>query len=302
MESTEAIVAVITRTKNRNLLLARAVDSVLCQTFTDWQHVIVNDGGDPDAVEAILEHYENRYAGRLLLIHNEVSLGMEAASNIGINASASKYVCIHDDDDSWHPDFLRRCTEECEKCEFPSVKGVVAHTIQIFETIANGEIREERRQELTPGLSAVSIPQISEVNRFMPIAFLFERSVLAEIGKFDESLPVVGDWEFNVRFLARYDVIVIRENLAEYHVRTHGSSEFANTVTANWDKHEFYRTMLINKHMRKDLDSGRLSLGMLLGYGDYFHHISGNLSRLGVLLDKLKRLPLVNRIRKSLGA
>ena len=73
-------VAIITRTKNRVLLLDRAVKSVLCQTFDNWQHVIVNDGGDANPVDELVDRYLDQYAGRLTVIHNTQSKGMEAAS------------------------------------------------------------------------------------------------------------------------------------------------------------------------------------------------------------------------------
>ena len=54
-------VAVITRTKNRNILLPRAINSVLSQTSPEWVHVIINDGGDTEELEStILPFRENR--------------------------------------------------------------------------------------------------------------------------------------------------------------------------------------------------------------------------------------------------
>ena len=141
----KAKVAIIARTKNRNLLLERAVDSVLGQTFDDWHHIVVNDGGPCASVDRLLAQYQSRYDGRLTVMHNTQSLGMEAASNKGICASESRYAVIHDDDDSWESGFLLRCVETQKKYGFDSVKGVAAHTIQIFEKIVGGEIVEERR-------------------------------------------------------------------------------------------------------------------------------------------------------------
>src|SRR5688572_27059131 len=96
-------VAIITRTKNRELLLGRAIQSVLAQTFADFVHVVVNDAGNVAKVEELTGQYQEKYAGRLQLIHRESSTGMEAASNAAIKASQSDYVVIHDDDDSWEP-------------------------------------------------------------------------------------------------------------------------------------------------------------------------------------------------------
>jgi glycosyltransferase involved in cell wall biosynthesis len=82
-------VAIITRTKNRPILLPRAIESVLSQSFKDWIHVIVNDGGDPAELEAVIEPHLPAYKGRLSIMHHAVSLGMEAASNAGIHSSQS---------------------------------------------------------------------------------------------------------------------------------------------------------------------------------------------------------------------
>ncbi|MGR9051111.1 MAG: glycosyltransferase family 2 protein [Gammaproteobacteria bacterium] len=102
----DPIVAIITRTKNRNILLRRAIESVLGQHFRNWLMVIVNDGGDAEAVDRLVAEYESQFRGRSKVIHNPNSLGMEAASNVGIKNSDSRYLVIHDDDDSWHPAFL----------------------------------------------------------------------------------------------------------------------------------------------------------------------------------------------------
>lgn len=291
-------VAVITRTKNRVLLLERAVRSVLDQTFKDWQHIVVNDGGEPQSVDDLLKKYENGYGGRLTVIHNPQSLGMEGASNAGIKASASKYVVIHDDDDSWEPEFLERCIREYEHCPFSTVKGVVTHMTQIFERIEGDSVIEERRQIYDPELVAISLPQISEINRFLPISFLFERSVLDEIGLFDENLPVIGDWEFNIRYFMKYDVLVVKEALANYHVRTNAAPEYENTVTAGSDAHLFHRALMVNKHIRDDLENGRLSKGALLFFGDYFYRTSSGSARIGRVIDRLKGLSLVSFLRR----
>ncbi len=296
--NSEHTVSIITRTKNRNLLLDRAVQSVLAQTHPNWRHVIVNDGGDPNPVNDLVARYDGPYRDRVTVIHHERSKGMEAASNAGIMSSDGKYVVIHDDDDSWHPDFLRRSLNQLEQSAYPSVKGVVTHITQIFERLEHGSVIEERRQDFDPNLTAISLPQISEINRFLPIAFLFERCVFDEIGMFDESLPVIGDWEFNIRYFMKYDVIVLKENLANYHVRTNSVKGYSNTVTAGQDSHIFHRALIVNKHMREDISEGRLTKGMILAEGDYFHRIGGGIWRISNILDKLKALPFINFFRR----
>ena len=119
-------VAVITRTKNRNILLPRAINSVLSQTSPEWVHVIINDGGDTEELESTILPFRENYGDRLIVIHNEFSLGMEAASNKAIMAVDSDYIVIHDDDDSWQETFLEETIAVLENNQFPS-GSVFAH-------------------------------------------------------------------------------------------------------------------------------------------------------------------------------
>lgn len=291
-------VAVITRTRNRIVLLKRAVESVLGQTYSNWIHVVINDGGDKEPVEALLASYEDRYSGRVRVIHNAESLGMEAASNKGITASDSTYVTIHDDDDSWEPGFLDACIKTLEETPFPTVKGVTTHTSQIFERIGVNGATEVYRRDFDPQLTSVSLPEITEINKFMPISFVFRRDVFESTGLFDETLPVIGDWEFNIRFLSKFDVVVLKHSLANYHIRVDEHEDYSNTVTAAQDKHSFYRDLIVNKYIREDLEAGRVSMGMLMAFGDYFHRIGGNTVRLVQLVERLKNSGPLRLVRK----
>ena len=100
-------VAVVTRTKDRPLLLPRARRSVSNQTLRDFVWVIVNDGGEPKHVdhEAELARADGVSTE---VVHISSSRGMEAASNAGVEKTSSKYVTIHDDDETWEAEFLQR--------------------------------------------------------------------------------------------------------------------------------------------------------------------------------------------------
>ena len=76
-----ARVAVITRTKDRPLLLRRAIRSVLDQTFKEWLLVIVNDGGSPDSVDLVVDAMADELSGQVVVLHHPVSFGMQTAAN-----------------------------------------------------------------------------------------------------------------------------------------------------------------------------------------------------------------------------
>jgi len=130
-------VGIVTRTKNRSVLLRRAIESVIHQTYPDWRMVIVNDGGDPGETEFLAGHYAEAAAGRIRIIHNPKSLGMEGASKVGLEAIDSDLLILHDDDDSWSPEFLSVAVNELQHMQkkFPSTQGVTTYSHVVWETV-----------------------------------------------------------------------------------------------------------------------------------------------------------------------
>ena len=257
-------VAVVTRTRHRPLLLARAVASVLDQTHADWTHVIVNDGGDQAEVEGVVAPRRDAYAGRLRVLHHAAPLGMEAASNAGIAACDSRWIAIHDDDDTWRPTFLERALAAIVAHPHGDCRGAVTWAERIEERITPEGATELWRAGFNDRLRHVELWRLLQENLFPPIAFLFARDACRTIGGFDAALPVLGDWDFNLRFCARFEIAVVPEHLAGYHHRVPGTpGAYANTVVDGAKLHESYRAWLVNRWLRQDLAAGRVGIGVL---------------------------------------
>src|SRR5262249_18909405 len=129
--ASEPSVAIITRTQCRPLTLERAIRSVLAQRFQDWELIVVSDAGNLPVISQVLDRHADSLAGRCRLLHREVSSGMEAASNFGVLHSRSRFVVLHDDDDSWHPDFLWATVGFLE-ASGARYQGVISGTELIF--------------------------------------------------------------------------------------------------------------------------------------------------------------------------
>ncbi|MGE0717898.1 MAG: glycosyltransferase family 2 protein [Alphaproteobacteria bacterium] len=263
-------VAVVTRTKDRAVLLRRAMASVLDQTLADWVHVIVNDGGDPAPVDRLATEHAERYGGRLHVVHNPRSLGMEAASNVGLATGDSRYVVIHDDDDSWEPAFLATCVGFLDAQANPRIAGVVTHSLRIDERIVGDRVEIDGRSPYNDWVRSISLFRMAGSNLFPPISFLFRRDVLPVIGGYREDLPVLGDWEFNLRFLARWDIGVVPRPLALYHHRPSTTDPaYANSIFGAQDKHALYDALIRNELLRGDLDGGRFGMGTLVNMAQH---------------------------------
>ncbi|WP_298223084.1 glycosyltransferase family 2 protein [Acidocella sp.] len=262
-KSAEAV-SIIMRTKDRALLLPRAVQSVLAQSLADWKLYLVNDGGDVAMLEAVLAPYRDAFAQRLLVTNHAVSKGMEAASNVGLMQATGRYFVIHDDDDRWAPDFLKRTVEFLEAPENATYIGVATGCDVVQERIEGDQIVTVAQFPWRYFQPPVTYAAMLARNQMPPITLLLRRSLLQLIGGFNEALPVLGDWEFILRALAVGDVGALEESLAFYHHRLAVDQPvYANSVTGGVNIHAEMRTRMGNHIVRTALCQEPALLGVL---------------------------------------
>jgi len=290
-----AKVAVITRTKDRTLMLERARHSVLSQTFRDFVWVVVNDGGERSGVDAVLRDWPLELEP-VVCVHHEVNRGMEAASNAGIHASKSDYIVIHDDDDTWHPRFLEETVGYLDSPDGLPFAAVLTGTTRVDETMTETSVVERHRSPWKPQIGGypVGCVQFSDLaveNLFAPIALLIRRSAYEAVGGYDETLPVLGDWDFNLRLLCHGDIAVIPEELANYHHRPSvKGSNYGNSVHAGVNRHVIYDAVVRNRIVRKAMNDGNPVLATLVIAGRNRLAMSGGWTkRLGGRLKHVAR-------------
>lgn len=268
-------IAVITRTvPGREIFLKRAINSVLDQSYSDFTHVVVVDGPSVNKAKSIISNFALQYKKRNVLVQTEGPYGnMEAATNIGIKSTNSHYIAILDDDDTWERDFLRKTVGYMDANIDTELKGVVTKSMKIVEKVIRSSIIKESSCLYNPEMKAVLLFRVLGENLFPINSFVYERSVLDKIGMYDETLPVLGDWDFNIRFLLRYNAGFIDKPLANYHFRYVDDSVIGNTVTEGIDRHFIYGNMIRNKYLREDLRNSKFGIGytMASSYADLQH-------------------------------
>lgn len=253
-------VAVIVRTKDRPRFLHRALGDIFAQTYQGFQVVIVNDGGRTEQVDAVLARLPEESRARVALVNHAHSQGMEAASNAGIKSCDSEYIAIHDDDDLWHPEFLQRTVDHLKNC---SDAGVVVRTNIRYEEIVGDEIRETGSEPFWGDIQQISLGEMLQVNRAVPISFLYRRSLHEELGYYDERMVVCGDWEFNLRVLSRHPIgFLDGEPLAFWSQRPAAGGTDANSIFDKAEDHRRFDRLVRDEYLRKDAANG--GLGTLL--------------------------------------
>lgn len=289
-------IAVITRTKNRPLMLPRAANSIRGQRINDLLWVVVNDGGEKNPVDQAVSDFNDVSSAKAFAIHNEASAGMEAASNIGIKASNSEYIAIHDDDDTWHPDFLSSCLDFLAANK--AYQGVVTLSTSIQEEIRGNEILTVNEKPFNSRLKTIDLAHIAIRNQFPPISFVFSRRAFNDLGGFNESMSVLGDWDFNLRFLSKFDIGLIPEQLAFLHTRSNSlesENAYSNTVVTGAKKHLDIESLYRHARYREDIKNGEVGLGHLLMTGKQFQLVQNELDKLKFLGDGWRKIQRIAR-------
>lgn len=261
-------VAVITRTKDRPVFLRRAIVSVSNQSFKDYIHVIVNDGGDSEDLQRIINEFDEAIKLKIKVFHRPVSSGApDTIFNESIDRVDSKYFAVHDDDDTWHEDFLKETVNVLEKNT--ELGAVVVRTDMLSESINGSKIVKKKQTTWMADVKVINLYRQCIDNQFTPISTLFSRLAYEKVGKFDDSLPIVGDWEFGVRLLMNYDADFIDPGypLAFYHHRKRVGS--ASDSVSNKEKHRYYTNLVMNRYLRQELADGRIGVGYIMSQLKY---------------------------------
>ncbi len=239
------IVSVIIPTYNRSNLLDRAIRSVLAQSFTDFELIVVDDASTDDTQSLVgAVNYS-----RIKIIRHERNKGAPAARNTGIKVSQGEYIGFLDDDDEWLPKKLEKQLEAFQS-SFDDVSLV--YTGFYFASGKNGS----RLAQITPTLKGDIYLDLLRRNIPAGNTSLIRKHCFAKCGLFDETLPSCQDWDMWIRISKFYKFDFVAEALSNVYV--HGRQ-----ISTNLNAKIIARQMLIRKY-HQDLLKNPIIFAFLL--------------------------------------
>jgi len=192
------LVSIIMPTCDRPERLARSVASVLAQTHERIELVVVNDAGCD--VEEVVDRMDP--TGRVTYIRLAQKRGPAGARNLGLAVARGDYLGFLDDDDELDTHHVASLVAELERGEH---EVAYASTRRVVEEQRDGELITLGVENPCPTWAKQHHPDELLVHNPIPImAPLFSRGVYEAIGGFDDTLPVLEDWEFWIRMSRRY--------------------------------------------------------------------------------------------------
>jgi glycosyltransferase involved in cell wall biosynthesis len=196
-------VSVVIATYNRAGLLKETIESVLSQTFQDFELIVVDDGSTDDTEEVL-----RPYSDRLRFLRQE-NRGPSAARNLGISVARASWISIQDSDDicaSGHLETLYRFVEKN-----PDVGMVFANGAYLDDPGPKGKTiipREKSKRLAEKGVALTDLFSTSIVR--LQAAVLSKKALLA-VGGLDENLRIAMDLDLAFRFFMRFPIAYLDE-------------------------------------------------------------------------------------------
>jgi len=191
-------VSVVLPTYNRAHVVTAAIESVLAQTFSDLELLVVDDLSTDDTAAVVARVADPR----VVYLRNARTKGVSGARNTGIFAARGEWLCQIDSDDIWEPTFLERLWRGMESAG--EEVGVVYGTLAVVE---DGRVVREH----PASTSGFTYPRMLYEHFFFHVAAAFRASLLREVGGYDETLSVNEDTDLQLRVTARCAVLAVPE-------------------------------------------------------------------------------------------
>jgi glycosyltransferase involved in cell wall biosynthesis len=200
-------ISVIIPTYERAASLARAINSVLEQTFRDFEIIIVDDASKDNTREVVKAIGDQR----IRYLRHERNQKEAGARNTGVSNARGEYVAFLDDDDEWLPDKLRRQVDLLDRS--PPYVGVV-YTGSIKIDRGNG-----KTFRVTPTKRGNLFEELLIHNCVgTPSTILLKRKCFETVGLFDPNIVFGPDYDMWIRLAEKYHFECIPEPLIKYYI------------------------------------------------------------------------------------
>lgn len=238
-------VSIIMPTYNRAYILSNAIQSVLKQTYENWELIIIDDASEDETKEIVKKYNDSR----IKFILNDKNRGANYGRNIGIKASQGKFIAFLDSDNYWLCDKLQKQVEKISQTDEKTA----------FVFCQEKVVQNEKETYVPKGIITEIEKVLYETNIIDTSTVLMKRECLDRTGLFDENMPRLQDWElfFRVIVVEGYKCMYINECLNINYIQknsiSQNSKKFIDAIFYFLAKHNdcFTDSRVICNHIRQ---------------------------------------------------
>jgi len=189
------LISVIIPCYNASKTIERAIDSVVTQTYKDFEIIIVDDGSS-DNSKGVIDKLKKAYRDVSIYYYYQSNFGPATARNYGVSVSKGSLIAFLDADDTWHPEKLFVQVRTIQQYNIRFVGA--SFTYDDFEEVGYCDFRE------------VQLIRLLFYNCFPTPGVMMERSLFDELGGFDENLRYAEDYDLWLRAVQQTKLVLIK--------------------------------------------------------------------------------------------
>lgn len=240
---------------NKEKYIADTLKSVLAQTFTDFEVVILNDGSTDNSEAEILKFNDPR-----IRYFSKENRGASAARNFTIQQAEANYIALMDADDYWYPFYLEEQNRLLNEFPYESIFATATEIKRNKKTFQNSY----SIQTIENGAIVVDYFEASQLDSvLLSISTVLKKSVFENVGWYDPKIKSGEDTDLYVRIGLKYKVVFSPKVCATYVVRKNSLFLSVKNLEekANFEAYEIFEKK--NADLKKFLDLNRYSLCIL---------------------------------------
>lgn len=201
---------------NKAKYVANSINSVMSQTYSNWELIIINDGSTDDSLQVAKNSIKNveRSISQKIKIISQLNSGVGQARNNGVNKSKGDYICFLDADDWWEPSFLEEIAQLITA--YPEA-GIYGTSYYIVKNGKKNIAPISLDKNFTKGF--IDYIEVYSRNLCMPLftgAVCIPGKVFTDMGGFKPHLKLGEDFDLWLRIALKYQVAFVNKPLVCY--------------------------------------------------------------------------------------
>lgn len=218
------LISIIIPTYNRAYLIGETLDSILAQTYTNWECIVVDDGSTDNTAKVVRKYIKEDKRFQYYLRPNDRIKGANTCRNYGFELSKGEYIKWFDSDDIMHPSLLEKQLNSIDKNIDCSVCKVAYYDFENDDVLKENTISSDH---------LIEDYLVGEVTFYISGPLWSRLFLNNQKELFDEKISNLDDWDFNLRMLYQEPAMTyIDEPLIKY--RIHEDSLSKEIVKCNF--------------------------------------------------------------------
>lgn len=247
------LVSVIVPVYNRETLVSQTIDSILSQTYKDFEIIVINDGSTDESL-AIIKNYEAQFPNKVRVI-DQPNQGQIIARNNGIRVAKGEYIAFLDSDDLWMPRKLER-----QIPLFEEGVGLVYSGVEIIDEKGS----TVRVEPADASITGYIFPQLLVKNRMTGGTVVVTAEALRRVGLFSSDFQAAENWDLWLRICKTYRACTVADPLTKYRIHSSNMSSDAQLMIRA-------KLQIMEKHSDIGSQDSQIARFSRLAYADYHY-------------------------------